>query len=90
MIIEEETKEDFSAVQQACMTMRFNTKPLIDNDDSPKINNQDDGPDEPMMRIQGSCFNNFEGVSYRALDAINQKEADKELTRVNRLIKKMK
>ena len=42
-----------------------------------------------MVAIQGSAFNNFEGVSYRALDAINQKEADKEMKRVNRLLKKM-
>ena len=28
-------------------------------------------------------------MSYRALDAINQKEADKEMKRVNRLLKKM-
>ena len=33
-IIEEETKEDFSAVQQASMTMRFNSRPLDEINDS--------------------------------------------------------
>ena len=76
--------------------MRFNSRPLIitqngeENNDNPDKQmmsltlNQDD-----MVAIQGSAFNNFEGVSYRALDAINQKEADKEMKRVNRLLKKM-
>ena len=40
--------------------------------------------------MQGSAFNKFEGVSYRALEAINLKEAEKEMRRVNRLLKKMK
>ena len=43
-----------------------------------------------MVAIQGGSFNNFEGVNNRALEAINLKEADKEMHRVNRLLKKMK
>lgn len=43
-----------------------------------------------MQRIQGSEFAKFDGTSYKALAYINEKEADKEMKRVNRLLKKMK
>ena len=46
--------------------------------------------EKERIAIQGSAFDKFEGVSYKALEALNEKEADKEIKRVNRLLRKMK
>lgn len=90
-ILEEETKEDFSAVKQASMTMRFNQRPLLDvRKSGMQTVNLESQEIDKMVAIQGGSFNNFEGVNNRALEAINLKEADKEMHRVNRLLKKMK
>ena len=90
-IIEEETAEDFSAVKQASMTMKFNKKDGgITSLLNPNFTHVAQTKQDDMIEVYGSSFTNFEGTNNRALNAINQKEADKEMKRVQRLLKKMK
>lgn len=46
--------------------------------------------DVKRVQIQGGGFDQFEGVNESALFVINEKEADKEMRRVERMLKKMK
>ena len=88
-IIEEETKENYHAVKEANMTMRFKDKPIIDANDPGFVSPKTMTKDENIVAIQHT-FNKFEGVNSKALEAINEREATKELKRVNRALKKMK
>jgi len=88
-ILAEETKEDFAAVQQASMTMKFNGAPLVQLPAAAAVAGKAKA-DIELVHIQGTAFDAFEGVSYRALEAINQKEATNEMRRVDNMLKKMK
>ena len=80
-IIEEETKEDFSAVQQLSKTMTFKKPPVreLQNSDNEgeERSEAEAAESNQLVHIQGTAFNQFEGVSLNALNSINEQEAEK-------------